>query len=94
MQANKLEVTSNGLWVVQEPAHEISLTPQGRVQVLSRERESPSDRGIVPFDVFQGVPQPRLRLPPPHSVDEEEKAFLTKVAVSAQLELLDKQHEE
>ena len=93
VQANRLEVTSNGLWLAQEPEHQISLTPQGRVQLLSRERELPSDRGIVPFDVFQGVPQRRLRLLPLHSVGEEEQASLTEVAISSQLALLDKQQE-
>ena len=28
---------------------------------------------FVQFDVFQGAPQRRLSLPPPHSVDEKEK---------------------
>ena len=43
---------------------------------------------------FQGAPQRRLSLPPPHSVEEEYKAFLKEVEVSAQLELLDQQQEE
>ena len=42
---------------------------------------------------FQGAPQRRLSLPPPHSVDEEDKAFLTELEVSSQLELLDQQQE-
>ena len=51
-QANRLEVTSSGLWLTpQESVVQISLTPQGRAKLLSRERETPSDRGVVPFDV-------------------------------------------
>ena len=87
-------MTSAGLW--QDPrvsATQIALTPQGNVRLLSRERETPSDRGVVQFDICQGAPQRRLSLPPPHSVDEEEKAFLTGVEVSSQLELLDQLQE-
>ena len=73
---------------------EISLTPQGNVRLLSRERGTPAERGIVQLDIFQGTPQRRLSLPPPHSVDEEERAFLTEVEVSVQLELLDQKQEE
>ena len=40
---------------------------------------------------FQRVPPRRLKLPPSHTVDDEEKAFLTEVAVSSRLELLDDQ---
>ena len=76
VQANMLEVTSGGLWMTcQESVVQISLTRQGRVKFLSRERETPSDRGVVPFDVCHGAPQRRLSLPPPDSVDEEEKDF-------------------
>ena len=64
------------------------------MRLLSRERGTPAERGIVPIDILQGTPQRRLSLPPPHSVDEEEKAFLKEVEVSAQLELLDEQKEE
>jgi hypothetical protein len=86
VQANRLEVTSSGLRLAnQEPAEQISLTPQGRVKLLSRERELPSDRCLVSFDVFQGVLPRRLKLPPP------QKAFLTEVAISSRLELLDKE---
>ena len=41
--------------------------------------------------ICQGVPPRRLKLPPPHTLDDEEKAFLTEVAVSSRLEVLDKQ---
>ena len=95
VQANRLDVTSSGEW--QDPQKspvEISLTPQGNVRLLSRERGTPAERGIVPLDIFQGTPQRRLSLPPPHSVDEEEKAFLKEVEVSAQLELLDEHKED
>ena len=88
-------MTSSGEW--QDPKKtpvEISLTPQGNVRLLSRERDTPAERGIVQLDIFQGTPQRRLSLPPPHSVDEEGKAFLKEVEVSAQLELLDEQKEE
>ena len=56
---------------------QIALTPQGNVRLLSRERGTPAERGAVQLDIFQGAPQRQLSLPPPHSVDEEEKAFLT-----------------
>jgi len=40
VQSNKLEVTSAGFWQApQESSTQIALTPQGRVQLLSRERE-------------------------------------------------------
>ena len=73
---------------------QIALTPTGNVRLLSRERGTPAERGVVQLDTCQGTPQRRLSLPPPHSVGEEEKAFLTEVEVSAQLELLDQQQEE
>ena len=62
VQANKLEVTSAGLWPTpQESSAQIALTPQGRVKLLSRERETPSDRGVVQFDFFcQGAAQQNL----------------------------------
>ena len=60
-----------------ESSVQIALTPQGNVRLLSRERGTPSDRGVVQLDMFQGTPQRRLSLTQPHSVDEEEKAFLT-----------------
>ena len=72
---------------------QISLTPQGNVRLLSRQRGTPAERGIVQLDIFQGTAQRRLSLPPHHSVDEEEKAFLTEVEVSTQLELLDQRQE-
>ncbi len=80
--------------ILKKSTVEISLTPQCNVRLLSRERGTPAERGIVPLDIFQGRPQRRLSLPPPHSVDEEENAFLKEVEVSAQLELLDEQKEE
>jgi hypothetical protein len=49
---------------------------------------------LFQLDIFQGKPQRRLSLPPPHSVDEEEKAFLAEVEVTAHLELLDEKQEE
>jgi hypothetical protein len=49
-------------------------------------------RGL--FYIFQGTPQRQLSLPPPHSVSEEDKAFLKEVEVSAQPELLDERNEE
>ena len=95
VQANKLEVTSSSLWLTnREPTERISLTPHGRVKLLSRERDLPSDRGVVPFDVFQGVPPRRLKLPAPATVDEEDKAFFTEVAISSRLELLDQQQQD
>ena len=79
-------MTSAGLWLTPpESSAQIALTPQGRVKRLSRERETPSDRGV------EGAPPRRLSLPPPHSVDEEEKAFLTEVEASSQLDLLHQQ---
>ena len=54
----------------------------------------PQNEALFSLTFFQGAPQRRLSLPPPHSVDEEEKAFLTEVEVSAQLELRDQQPEE
>jgi hypothetical protein len=94
VQANKLDVTSAGLWHdPKEPSVQLALAPQGNVRLLSRERGTPAERGIVPLDIFQGTPQRRLSLPPPHSVDEEEKACLKEVEVSARLEFLDEQQE-
>ena len=53
VQTNKLEVASAGLWQTpQASSTQIALTPQGNVRLLSRERETPSDRGVVQFDVF------------------------------------------
>ena len=80
VQANKLDVTSASLWQYpKESSVQIALTHQGHVRLLSRERGTPSDRGVVQLDNFQGTPQRRLSLPPPHSVDEEDKggSFLT-----------------
>ena len=54
----------------------------------------PQNEVLFSLTFLQGASQRRLILPPPHSVDEEEKAFLTEVEVSAQLELLDQQQEE
>ena len=52
VQANKLEATSAGLWPTpQESSVQIALTPQGNVRLLSRERETPSDRGVVQLDI-------------------------------------------
>ena len=53
--------------------------------------KSPSDRGTVPFDVFQGVPPRRLKLLAPPIVDEEEKDCLSEVAISSRLEFIAKQ---
>ena len=77
VQANRLQVTSNGRWLTnQEASERITLIPQGRVQLISRERASPADRGIVPFDVFQGVLCRQLALLAPATVNEEEKTSL------------------
>ena len=70
----------------QAPVELIHLTPQGRVRLPSRERASPADRGIVPLHVFLGVPGKQLALLAPAVVTEEEKAFLTEVAVSDEKE--------
>ena len=56
------------------------------MQLLSRERASPADRGIVPFDVFLGVLGRQLAPVAPATVNAEEKAFLTEVVVSAEKE--------
>ena len=66
---------------------QITLTPHGTVRLISRERLSPADRGIVPFDVFQGAPARVLALLAPATVDSEERAFSTEVALSAMQEL-------
>ena len=63
------------------------LTPHGSVRLISHERASPADRGIIPFDVFQGVLARPLALPAPATVDNEDRAFLTQVAISALKEL-------
>ena len=55
------------------------------MQLFSRERASPADRGIVPFDVFLGVLGRQLALLAPATVTEE-KAFLIEVVVSAEKE--------
>ena len=88
VQANKLQVTSDGRWLADpDETGQVVLTPQGRVMLVPRERVSPSDRGFVPFDVFQYVHDLQLALPKQSAVDEEERAFLTEVAVSGILEL-------
>ncbi len=82
---NRLQVTINGQWLSnKEAAERITLTPQGRVQLLSRERASATYRGIVPFDVFLGVLGRQLALLASATVTEEEKPFLTEVVVSAE----------
>ena len=56
-QASRLQVPSDGQWLADpEATEQIVFTPHGTVRLISRERLSPADRGIVPFDVFQGVP--------------------------------------
>ena len=75
VQANKLQVTSDGRWLADPDATEhITLTPHGSVRLISRERASPVDRGIIPFDVFQGAPTRPLALLAPAVVDNEERA--------------------
>ena len=66
------------------------------MRLVSRERASPVDRGNLLFDVFQGVPTRPLALPAPATVDNEERAFFTEVAISAMQELQDerRQYEE
>ena len=54
--------------------------------LVPRERASPADRGIVPFDVFPSVPDHQLALPASSSVGDE-RAFLKEVAVSGLQEL-------
>ena len=68
---------------------QITLTPHGTVRLISRERLSPADRGTLPYDVCQGVPARVLALPAPATVDNEERAFLTEVALLAMQELQD-----
>ena len=52
VQSNKLQVTSDGRWLADPDATEhITLTPHGSVRLVWRERVSPVDRGIIPFDV-------------------------------------------
>ena len=63
---------------------QITRTPLGTVRLISRERLSPAD--LVIFDVFQGVPAVVLALPAPATVDIEERACLTAVAISAMQE--------
>ena len=85
VEENRLQVTSNGQWIPnQEVALRITLTPQGRAQLLSRELASPSDRGMYLFDVFLSIPRRQLALHAPATVNEEDKAFLTEVVVSAE----------
>ena len=60
--------------------------------LVPRDRQSPADRGIVPFDVFQGVPTRPLVVPKPSTDDDG--ASLKEVAVSAMLELQDKHQQE
>ena len=81
VQSSKLQVTSDGRSLADPDATgQITLTPHGSVRLVPRERASPADRGIVPFDVFQGVPTRPLALHAPTTVDNEERAFLTEVA--------------
>ena len=68
---------------------QITLTQHGSVRLVPRERASPTDRGTVPFDVFQGGPSRLLALLAPATVDNEERAFLTEAAISAVKERLD-----
>ena len=85
-----MQVTSDGRWLAEHDATEqITLTPHGSVRLVSRERASPADRGIVPFDVFQGVPAHQLALPAQATADNEERAFLIEVAICAMQELQD-----
>ena len=85
-----MQVTSDGRCLADPAATEqITLTPHGTVRLISRERLSPADRGIVLFDVFHGVPARVLALPTPAAVDNEERVFLTEVAISAMQELQD-----
>ena len=90
-----MQVTSDGRWLA-DPGEtgQIMRTPHGSVRLVPHERASPADRGIVPVDVFQGVPSRPLALLAPATVDNEERAFLTEVAVSALLELPDKRQQE
>ena len=93
VQANKLQVTSDGRWLADQDASEqIALTPQGRVRLISRERASPADRCCT--FVFQGVPARQLAILAPAIVDDEEKAFLTEVVGSANKELQDEEEED
>ena len=90
VQANKLQVTSDGRWLAnQDACEQITLTPQGRVRLISRGRAPPADRGAVPCDVLQGVPARQLDLLAPATVNDEEKAVLTEVAVSTKKERQD-----
>ncbi|MFN9938816.1 MAG: hypothetical protein ACK56I_05015, partial [bacterium] len=50
VQANLLQVTSDGRWLVDLAATEQStLTPYAKVRFISRERLSPADRGFFPL---------------------------------------------
>ena len=58
VQTNKLQVTSDGRWLADpDETGEITLTPQGRVMLVPQDRASPTDRGLVPFDMC-----PKVRL--------------------------------
>ena len=66
-----------------------TLTPHGTVRLISRERLSPADRGIVSFYVFQGAPARVLALLHRLQWTVRSERFLVKVAVSAMQELQD-----
>ena len=47
VQANRLQVTSDGRWLADpEATEQITLTPHGTVRVILLERLSPADRGF------------------------------------------------
>jgi hypothetical protein len=59
---------------------------------VSGRRQSTED--LYLFEVFQGAPDRPLALPAPSTVDNDERAFLTEVAVSALLELQDERRQD
>ena len=55
VQANKLDVTNAALWQdPKESSVQIALTPKGNVRLLSRERGTPVERGVVQLDISSG----------------------------------------
>ena len=66
----------------------------GSARLISRERASPADRGIIPLHVFQGVLTRQLALPAPATVDNEERTFLIDFAIYATKEVQDERQQE
>ena len=81
VRIERLGATSEGLCAYPDKSPHITLSRRGDVRLVSRER-SPQASRIQPFDVIQVAPQTELALPLSSTVDFEERAFLTEVALS------------